>query len=316
MPGEELLGRRAALEHDRGRPADQVEDGVPTAACGQSTNTTPSLVSSRLSERTSPCTSVGPRQAAGQPDSSSASAPRWAARPGVEAGGRLGQGGQLGPAAEEFRAYTVAGDSMDGAGLGVSTSCRASSASTHRLELAALPRMARRSRRRRPRRPGPPSPRRRRCRATAGSGGIGAARPDTDRLAPVAAGESGFSSAPTALTKMARSGHSRTEVAPGEKPPGRSRTASGGPPPTPAAHACTASGTCGPRQVDAGRRAGGGGHEAAAPAAASASLMLSTSRRADSALSSTATRAPGPRAGSAKSMLSVWSKGAWKGWSK
>ncbi len=72
----------------------------------------------------------------------------------------------------------------------------------------------------------------------------------------------------------------------------------------------------GPRQVDAGRRGGRCGHEAAAPAAANASSMLAINRRADSALSSTATRAPGPRDGSAKSMLSVWSKGAWKGWSK
>ena len=89
-------------------------------------------------------------------------------------------------------------------------------------------------------------------------------------------------------------GHSRMVVAPGENPPERSRTARGVPPPRPAAQARTASGTRAQGRWTPAAGAVGVVTVAAAPAAASASLMLSTSRRAESALSSTATRAPGP----------------------
>ena len=79
MARQQLLGRGAAFEHHRGRPRDHVEDGVdPTAAWGQSTNTTPSAARSTLSARTSPCTSVEPSHASGQPDSSSANRSRCA----------------------------------------------------------------------------------------------------------------------------------------------------------------------------------------------------------------------------------------------
>src|SRR4029077_13026646 len=53
-----------------------------------------------------------------------------------------------------------------------------------------------------------------------------------------------------------------------------------------------------------------------ARAEASAASTAATSARADAAVSSTATLAPGPRDGSAKSMLSVCSAMAWTGWSK
>src|SRR6516162_7213292 len=56
-------------------------------------------------------------------------------------------------------------------------------------------------------------------------------------------GDSELRPAPTAFTKTARSGQVSTVVAPGEKPPARSRADVGIPPPTPAAQSRTVSGT-------------------------------------------------------------------------
>ena len=53
-----------------------------------------------------------------------------------------------------------------------------------------------------------------------------------------------------------------------------------------------------------------------AGAEASAASIAATSWRAEAAVSSTATRAEGPRSGAAKSMLSVCSACACTGWSK
>jgi hypothetical protein len=44
-------------------------------------------------------------------------------------------------------------------------------------------------------------------------------------------------------------------------------------------------------------------------------VIAPTNARASSSVSSTATRADGPRSGAKKSMFTVWPNGAWTGWS-
>ncbi len=122
-----------------------------------------------------------------------------------------------------------------------------------------------------------------------------AAPPRPPPRAGAGSGESGLSSAPTAFTKIAAAGRtSEHRRRPGREPTGEVAGGDGWAAADAGRPRLHRLGHPGPRKVDAGRRGGGCGHEAAGPAAASASSMLSTRRRADSALSSTATRAPGP----------------------
>ena len=243
----------------------------------------------------SPWTSVGPSMAAGQRASSSARRARCAAHHGSRPG-LARRSGQLGPTAEQL--LEVDRRPARGAGrAGRERVVGPFEGPEYGVELGALPRMLRRAAPRSPRRPAPPRPRRRRCRATPGKSTTAAAQPTPPPHAGAARGDSAFSSAPTALTNTGPRGHSSRAAAPGENPPGRSRTSRGAPPPDRRGPRLHRIGHLGPRQVDAGRRTGRRGQEAAAPAAASASVMLATRRRADSALSSTATRRPDPGPG-------------------
>ncbi len=213
--------------------------------------------------------------------------------------------GQLGPTAKQRLEVELAAVAQSGRpGLGRQHLVGLFEGAEDQREARALPTDASGVPRRSPRRPAPPTPRRRRCRATPGRPTTACSCSRRRHRLPrrCSTGDSTLSSAPTALTNT------------GGPAEGASRGCSRHPARTLPVHVAYFDGrTCSrvnaahapphryrapaPRQVDAGRagtvRAGRSRESAAAPAAANASVMLATRRRADSALSSTATRAWG-----------------------
>ena len=136
VPGEQFLGRRAALEHDRGRPDHRVEGGVANGAVrpvdeDDAVSREQHVVGADVAVHQG--RSLAGRGPAGFQLGELAQVDR---AHGSRPAGGSSSGGEHGPAAE-VPALVHRSGSMTAAGLGVSSSCMAASASTTSSSSAA-----------------------------------------------------------------------------------------------------------------------------------------------------------------------------------
>ena len=207
VAGQQLLGLGPALQHHRGRPGDDVEDRGRRRRRGASRRRRRRPRSrSTLSARTSPWTSVGPSHGVGPARLQLGQRGRGARGAQGSSPGGASDRGQFGPAAEEVADVVGQRARATAAGLGVRSSCRAARAPTTASSSPSVPRMPRRAAvdgvegQRHPVAVVVDVEQAREGAATR------AARPTPPPPGGACPGDSGFSSAPTALTKMARSG--------------------------------------------------------------------------------------------------------------
>src|SRR5215210_2172375 len=199
---------------------------APTRAWGQSTTTTRSGVSSRLSARRSRCSSVSPAATFGAPASRPARRSRLRAdQPSSPAGRSRASFPQCPPAMTDHPSTpptvrTSSGDGVRSSARAAMASSARSSSPGHQGSVGLLPSTCSKRRSTQPSSPSPWDQRRR------GTGASGGSMRTTSASLRWAAGESGLGSGPMALTKTRRPPEVRSRAAtPGENPPGEDAAA-------------------------------------------------------------------------------------------